>query len=123
MTQEELVQRIEAHRKRERSITLPVILPLLVIWLAGSWLIIEEVILADRSFETKGEVMLALMLLLLLGEAAAVWVTYRKSAFRAHGLLCPQCDGRILGIWNPRKVLETGRCHHCGYALVALKSA
>lgn len=115
MATEELLQRVHAYRRWERPITLLTILPMLVVWLGGSWLIMEGVILADRSFETRTDVMLGLMLLLLV-EGVAVWMTWRKPAFRAHGLLCPQCDGRILNIWNPRKVLETGKCHHCGHA-------
>ena len=118
MSREELLQRIHAHRGWERSITMPSLLPLMVIWLGGSWLIMDGVILADQSYDIKDRVLLALLFSMLLAELVIIPITLRKSAFRSHGLLCPQCDARILNIWNPQKVLETGRCHHCGHALV-----
>jgi hypothetical protein len=122
MTEEELVQRIRAYRKSQQPIELLTILPMVVVWLGGSWLIMEEAILADRSYGTKSDVMLGLMLLMLLVEVVVMSMSWRKSAFRTHGLLCPQCDGRILNFWNPRKVLETGTCHHCGHTLVDAKN-
>lgn len=118
MTKEELVRRVQARSRWERSITLPVILPVLVIWLGGSWLIWQDMILTDRSTEFKDQVLLALLVLAAAVQAMLFPLILRKSAFRAHGLLCPQCDGRALNVWKPRKLIETGKCPHCGRALV-----